>query len=166
MSDSLQREARAIWLIVNAVVDWAIVRTGRETHDLRLYLTREQMREAAELATKLDQVLGAALWTGSEVTSTWYQSGYYTDIKYQTLREILKQLATDLNARSAERSGGARNDATAADRRLIMALANRFHAELGDEYHLAIRGIVRAIGINLDRNAIKSAIDQAPRLGG
>jgi hypothetical protein len=165
-SDALQREARAIRLIVNAVIDWAIVRTGRETHDLRLYLTREQMREAAELASKLERVLGAALWSGSEVTSTRYESGYSTDIKYQTLQEILKQLATDLNTRSTEASGGARNDATAADRRLIMTLANRFHAHLGDEHRPAIRGIVRALGINLDPKAITSAINQAPRLGG
>jgi len=140
-SDALQREARAIRLIVNAVVDWAIVRTGRETHDLRLYLTREQMRDAAELATKLVQVIGAALWTGSEVTSNQYQCGYHTDIKRQTLQEILKQLATDLNTRSTEPSGGARNDATAADRRLIMSLANSFHAQLGSEHRLVIRGI-------------------------
>jgi chromosomal replication initiation ATPase DnaA len=124
------------------------------------------MREATELASKLERVLGAALWSGSEVTSTRYESGYSTDIKYQTLQEILKQLATDLNTRSTEASGGARNDATAADRRLIMTLANRFHAHLGDEHRPAIRGIVRALGINLDPKAITSAINQAPRLGG
>jgi hypothetical protein len=161
-SDALQREARAIRLIVNAVIDWAIVRTGRETHDLRLYLNREQMREAAELASKLERVLGAALWSGSEVTIQSYETGHAST----TLRQLLKRLAADLSQRDAERGRAPRNDAGAADRWLIATLANRFHAHLGDEHRPAIRGIVRAIGINLDRKSIESAIDQAPRLGG
>jgi hypothetical protein len=161
-SDALQREARAIRLIVNAVMDWAIVRTGSETHDLKLYLNRDQMREAAKLASKLERVLGAAFWSGSEVTTQSYKTGRAST----TLRQLLKRLAADLSQRDAERGRAPRNDPGAADRWLIATLANRFHGELGDEYRPAIVRIVWALGIDLHRTVIEDALNKAPNIRG
>ena len=165
-SESLLREATVTRLIVNEITHWAIIRTGRETHDLQLHLNREQMRDAATLADKLEQVLGAALISGSNATTTTYRSGYGATTRHESLQAILKRMATDLRERDAESGRAPRNDPGAADRRLIATLANCFHGELGDEHRPAILGIVRALGISLDRKSVEAAINQAPRLGG
>ena len=165
-ADDLLLEATVTRLIVNEITHWAIIRTGRKKHDLRMYLNREQMRDAAALAAKLEQVLGAALISGSDATTATYRSGYGATTRHESLRAILKRMATDLRERDAESGRAPRNDPGAADRRLIATLANRFHAELGDEHRPAVLGIVRALGIDLHRTVIEDALNKAPNIRG
>jgi hypothetical protein len=179
-ADDLLHEATVTRLIVNEIEQWAIIRTGRETHDLRLYLTRKQMRDAAALATRLEQALGAAIWSGSAVTRESFRSGY-RDIKHQSLRGILKQLAVDLRERDSESGRAPRNDSSTADRHLIAALATRFCLELSDrdhrqatrmrsrlsrEHRRAIHAIVLCVGVDLEWENVDIAIDKALGLFG
>lgn len=171
-AESLLLEARVVRLIVGEVTIWALMRTGREAHDLQLHLTRSQMRKAAALATKLGAVLGLAYHSGSEVSREIY-STYDPNVPEQSLRGLLKQLATDLQAKAAEPSKPPRNNPTVVDRYLIATLANGFHTfheELGrkpgDEQRPAIHAVAKALGITLEWENIDLAIDKAPRLFG
>jgi len=166
-SETLLREAAALELIVSAVMDWAVLKTGASSkRGLRLYLNRKQMDDAAVLAAKLHQLLGVATWSGSATTKKIYQSGLLGSGGGQSLREILWQLKTDLQAREKKSSRSPRNDPGTADRWLIATLANRFRAEFGAEHRLAIREIVKALGVNLTYPAIKDALDNAPNFKG
>ena len=180
-ADDLLREATVTRLIVNEITHWAIIRTGRETHDLRLHLTRKQMRDAATLATKLEQVLGAAFISGSDATTATYRSDYSATARHESLRAILKRMATDLRERVAESGRAPRDDSSTADRRLIGALATRFCSELSDcdhrqatrlrsglsrEHRRAIHAIVQCVGVDLEWENVDIAIDKALGLFG